>query len=86
MNKVLSAYALRLLGQQTALIMTMYESDYYLISDMYDEMIIDVTENKDIGYMNYITKLIGYLVKKEEYERCSQLLKIKNKISELNNG
>ncbi|WP_428329028.1 hypothetical protein [Mucilaginibacter sp.] len=77
------AYTFRLMNQQSALILTKYENDETVLNNLYEEMLLDVEANEGLGFVNYLTKLISFLEAKEDYEKCSMLLKLKNKIKEI---
>lgn len=74
-------YLFRLLNQETAILITKYEGDETTLSNLYEAMLLDAGDN-DNAFINYITQLLSFLEKKEDYERCAKLLKLKNKIKE----
>lgn len=74
------------LNVETALIITKYSNDENAINNVYAGFLEQIGEAGDYQiFINYLTQLISFLEQKEDYEKCFQLLKLKNKIKDYQN-
>lgn len=79
-------YLFNKMNQETALIITKYDSAEIAINNIYAGYLEQIGETGDCKiFINYITQLISFLEQKEDYEKCLQLLKLKNKIKDYEN-
>jgi hypothetical protein len=85
MSDKLFTYVFNFINTQTALIMAKYEESEDLLNNLHSEMLIDVGDKPQQGFINYLIKLISFCEAKEDYEKCAMLLKLKNKIKNYKN-
>jgi hypothetical protein len=86
MTDKIYTYLFNKMNQETALIITKYDGDETAINNIYAGYLEQIGEAGDCKiFINYITQLIAFLEQKEDYEKCFQLLKLKNKIKDYEN-
>lgn len=87
LNDKVYTYVFRIINQETAMLITKYPDsiDETVVNNLYSDLLIEAGDNNSQAFINYLTKLISFSEQKEDYKRCSKLLKLKNKLKEYEN-